>query len=54
MPDSLNHEGHGPIRYFVKSYEPEKGIYFEFTGPSGFNGYHGFDIGSIKMKGTVL
>ena len=29
--------GHGPIRYFVKSYEPGKNVYFEFTAPAGFN-----------------
>jgi hypothetical protein len=39
---------------FFPYFTLEKGIYFEFAGPSGFNGYHGFEIGSIKMKGTVL
>lgn len=36
--------GHGPIRYFVTSYEPKSSIFFEFTGPSGFNGCHGFEV----------
>lgn len=36
--------GHGPIRYFVQSYDPGKSIRFQFTRPKGFNGYHGFGV----------
>lgn len=34
--------GHGPVRYFVVSYEPGRQVEFEFTGPRGFNGRHSF------------
>lgn len=33
--------GHGPIKYFVTDYQPEKSITFQFDMP-GFNGYHRF------------
>ncbi len=46
--------GHGPIRYFVKSYEPGKNVYFEFTAPAGFNGGHGFEVEEIDSSCTVL
>jgi hypothetical protein len=36
--------GHGPIRYFVEEYVQGKSIKFRFTGPKGFDGYHGFEI----------
>jgi hypothetical protein len=36
--------GHGPIRYFVSSYTPGRSIAFEFTGPRGFHGHHGYDV----------
>ena len=36
--------GHGPIRYFIQSYEPGKSIHFQFTSPKGFNGYHSFCV----------
>jgi hypothetical protein len=36
--------GHGPIRYYVEKYEPGEYIQFHFTGPSGFDGYHRYDV----------
>jgi len=36
--------GHGPIRYNVEKYEPGKLVQFRFTGPSGFDGFHGYEI----------
>ena len=36
--------GHGPIRYRVEKYEPGKLVQFRFTGPSGFDGFHGYEI----------
>lgn len=36
--------GHGPIRYFVEEHTPGKSIKFRFTGPKGFDGFHGFEI----------
>ncbi|MFE0738670.1 SRPBCC family protein [Streptomyces sp. NPDC058855] len=32
--------GHGPVRYTVAGYVPGQWIRFEFTGPSGFHGFH--------------
>ena len=46
--------GHGPIRYFVKSYEPGRNVYFEFTAPAGFDGFHGFELEEIDPDSTVL
>jgi len=46
--------GHGPIRYFVKAYEPGRNIHFQFTGPSGFNGYHRFELREISGGETQL
>ena len=36
--------GHGPIRYRVEKYEAGKLIRFRFTGPRGFDGYHGYEV----------
>ena len=36
--------GHGPIRYFVESYEPGRNICFRFTEPKGFLGTHCLEI----------
>jgi hypothetical protein len=35
--------GHGPIRYFVEAYVPGQSIKFRFTGPVGFDGFHGYE-----------
>ena len=45
--------GHGPIRYFVESYEPGRAVRFRFTGPRGFDGFHAFDL-SPNGPSTVL
>jgi len=45
--------GHGPIRYFVEAYVPGQSLRFRFTGPKGFDGYHGYEI--VKaFDSTVL
>jgi hypothetical protein len=36
--------GHGSIRYFVETYLRGKSIGFRFMGPSGFHGFHRFDV----------
>jgi hypothetical protein len=41
--------GHGPIRYYVEEYDPGKSVKFRFTGPEGFDGFHGFEI--VKTPG---
>jgi len=45
--------GHGPVRYFVQSYEPGRNR-FEFTRPKGFNGFHGYEIEEVDSGTTVL
>jgi len=35
--------GHGPIRSFIEEYVPGQSITFRFTGPEGFDGFHGYD-----------
>ena len=46
--------GHGPIRYFVEEYTPGKSIKFSFTGPEGFNGFHGYEVLSGPIEPVVL
>ncbi|MCP4369826.1 MAG: SRPBCC family protein [Deltaproteobacteria bacterium] len=46
--------GHGPIRYFVEEYVPGKRIVFRFTGPDGFDGYHGYDVFELGKDKTEL
>ncbi len=46
--------GHGPVRYFVTSYEPERRIEFQFTGPAGFHGHHAFTAIHKTKQSTVL
>ena len=46
--------GHGPIRYFVEEYTPGRSIKFRFTGPKGFDGFHGYEIISTSKQSTVL
>ena len=41
--------GHGPIRYTVIKYIPNKLIQFEFSKPKGFNGSHRFEITELDM-----
>lgn len=36
--------GHGPIRYCVEAYTPGQSVRFRFTGPRGFDGWHGFEV----------
>lgn len=46
--------GHGPIRYYVEEYTPGKSIKFCFTGPEGFDGYHGYEIVNSTQNPVVL
>lgn len=45
--------GHGPIKYFVKNYQPEKQVTFQFDMP-GFDGYHQFELNEIGENQTEL
>ena len=38
--------GHGPIRYQVTRFEQGRRVRFEFTAPSGFDGFHEFEVSS--------
>ena len=46
--------GHGPIRYFVEAYTPGQSIKFRFTGPRGFNGYHGYEVLNSTAQSCIL
>lgn len=46
--------GHGPIRYFVESYEPGHRVQFRFTGPRGFLGFHALEVQEIAPGRTRL
>ena len=46
--------GHGPIRYCVEAFIPGTMVSFHFTGPDGFDGYHGFEILQARADCTVL
>jgi hypothetical protein len=46
--------GHGPIRYVVEEYSPGNSVKFRFTGPNGFDGYHGFSIQPRSERDIVL
>lgn len=39
---------HGPIRYFVESYDPGRKIIFHLTEPKGFRGTHRFEAEEIS------
>lgn len=50
--------GHGPIRYRVEKYEPGKLVRFRFIGPSGFDGFHGYEVfekenGKTELRETL-
>lgn len=42
--------GHGPIRYVVEAYTPGRSIRFRFTGPAGFDGWHGFELSELDNR----
>lgn len=46
--------GHGPVRYFVEEFTPGKSVKFRFTGPKGFDGFHGYEILSGPKQPSVL
>lgn len=45
--------GHGPIKYFVTQYQPEKSVTFQFD-MTGFNGYHQFELTELNNTTTEL
>lgn len=46
--------GHGPIRYVVATYEPGRSVTFRFTGPKGFDGWHGCEVAPAPDGAAVL
>jgi len=36
--------GHGPVRYTVEEYVPGRRVRFRFLGPTGFDGYHEYEV----------
>ncbi|WP_437765210.1 hypothetical protein WMF27_31175 [Sorangium sp. So ce281] len=46
--------GHGPIRYFVADHAEGRRVRFRFTGPQGFDGWHGFDVLAVAPEHCVL
>lgn len=45
--------GHGPIKYFVTEYQPQKSITFQFD-LTGFNGFHKFELKELETHKTEL
>jgi hypothetical protein len=45
--------GHGPIKYFVTDYQPQKSITFQFD-LEGFNGFHKFELTKLDIDKTEL
>ena len=43
--------GHGPIKYFLTEYQPEKSITFQFD-LAGFNGFHRFTLTELAPNKT--
>lgn len=46
--------GHGPIRYFVEGHVPGQSVRFRFTGPKGFDGWHGFEVLDATRTHCIL
>ena len=46
--------GHGPIKYLVEKYDPERQIQFRFLKPKGFHGIHKFELEQITQNQTQV
>ena len=46
--------GHGPIHYRVEIYEPGSSVRFRLHAPSGFDGFHAFEVVPDGATGTTL
>jgi hypothetical protein len=46
--------GHGPIKYSVEEYKPNKIIQFRFSKTNGFNGIHKFEIIELTKERTEV
>ncbi|MBX3255398.1 MAG: hypothetical protein KF862_14750 [Chitinophagaceae bacterium] len=45
--------GHGPIKYFVTDYQPQKSVTFQFD-LKGFYGFHKFELTKLDTDRTEL
>jgi len=45
--------GHGPIKYFITEYNPQKSVTFQFD-LTGFNGFHKFELNKLDNEKTEL
>ena len=50
--------GHGPIRYFVEEFNPGWSVKFRFAAPTGFDGFHRFEVleeeyGQVTLRHTL-
>ena len=46
--------GHGPIRYFIKAYQPMSFVEFEFTRPKGFIGTHKLEVIPLDNQKSMI
>lgn len=46
--------GHGPVRYTVEEYRAGQMVKFRFSGPSGFDSFHCFEVLPRDEARTVL
>lgn len=46
--------GHGPVRYAVAAFRGGQMVEFRFTGPTGFNGFHRFEVLPQDERRTLL
>lgn len=46
--------GHGPVRYRVERVDLARRVVFRFTGPSGFDGWHAFEVIDEGETATLL
>ena len=46
--------GHGPIRYVVETYAPGWSVTFRFTGPPGFDEFHGYEVVAVSASTVLL
>ncbi|MFT3899354.1 MAG: SRPBCC family protein [Gordonia sp. (in: high G+C Gram-positive bacteria)] len=45
--------GHGPVRYRVERVDAGE-VVFRFTGPAGFDGWHGYSVQRLDNSTTIL
>lgn len=46
--------GHGPIRYEVTQYVRGQWVRFQFAAPTGFHGFHEFEVESLDNERAIV